>query len=151
MEGFSIRTATDADAPAISALTERAIRTTNAADYRPSEIDRICAEHTTGQVLRKMAERDVFVAVVGGQIIGTVSLGGSKLHSLFVDPPFQGQRVGAALVSHIERYSAAREIATLWLSSSITARPFYDKLGYSAHEIEQRPFGSTIRMSKAIG
>ncbi len=97
-----------------------------------------------------MAERDVFVAKLDGQIVGTVSLGGGKLHSMFVEPSHQGKGIGIKLVEHLEAHAANVRLVTLWLSSSVTARPFYEKLNYQLHEREERSFGSTFAMSKVI-
>jgi putative acetyltransferase len=56
-----------------------------------------------------MAERDVFVAISDGQLIGTVSLGREKLYSLFVKPQLQGRSVGARLIDHLESHAWRRE------------------------------------------
>jgi putative acetyltransferase len=146
----SIRTATLGDADLISCLIQRTVRVSNAADYEPKVIDRICGNFTLEQVIEKMATRDVFVVCTGGRIVGTISLGGTKLHSLFVEPLLQRQGIGVRLVDHIETHAVAKGIQTLNVSSSITARPFYLRLGYLEQQFEPRPNGSTYRMSKAL-
>jgi putative acetyltransferase len=97
-----------------------------------------------------MAERDVFAAIYDDEIAGTVSLGKGKLHSLFVEPDLQGRGIGKVLVDHVERHAAACGLPVLWLSSSVSAKPFYDWLGYQLHKFEERNDGSTFLMSKSL-
>ena len=150
LSGVTLRPATADDALAISTVALSAIRTTNARDYAPEAIDEICSNFTVRAVLERMQSRDVFVALSGGRIVGTISLGSDKLHSLFVDPNSQGQDIGRILVSLLEAHARAKGLTRLWLSSSITARPFYKKLGYSEiNGLETKAF-STIPMQKTI-
>ncbi|MGH6839927.1 MAG: GNAT family N-acetyltransferase [Methylocella sp.] len=148
--GLTIRAANAADAPTLSALIQHAVRATNAPDYSPGIIDLICANFTPEQVIQKMAEREVFAGTCDNAIAGTVSIGGGKLHSLFVDPRLQRRGIGVRLVGHLEKRAAASGHTVLWLSSSITARRFYERLGYQLHRFEERNDGSTFLMSKAI-
>ena len=94
-----IRRAVPADAVALSALILRTIRTSNAEDYPPDEIERVCASFTPGEVAKQIALRDVFLSpakeAADAPPVGTVSLGvkprpsggeTAKLHVLFVAP-----------------------------------------------------------------
>jgi GNAT superfamily N-acetyltransferase len=119
---------------------QRAIRATNAADYDPAIIESMCANFVPDKFLERMAVRDVFAAVKDGDIIGTVSfsLPRAKLYSLFIEPRFQGGGAGLRLVHHIEQYAAGFGCTDLQLSASITARLFYERLGYETIEFEER-------------
>jgi len=150
MDNLAIRTATTTDAPELSALIQRAVRVTNSPDYAPAIIELICSNFTSEKVIEKMAERDMFAATYDNTIVGTISLGQGKLHSLFVEPRLQRQGIGAGLVRHLEKHAAAAGLAVLWLSSSITARPFYEGFGYLLHKFEERRDGSTYLMSKNL-
>jgi GNAT superfamily N-acetyltransferase len=145
-----IRTATTEDAAALSALIQRSVRISNAADYDVATIDAICRNFTSALVLEKMAQRDVFVADIAGIPYGTVSLGGGKLHSLFVDPQRQRTGIGRLLTVHLEEHARARGMVELHLSSSLTAKPFYERLGYRTLQFEPRPDGSTWLMVKTL-
>src|SRR5262249_55276308 len=99
-------------------------------------------------------DRDVFAAVQEGAIIGTVSfsLRRSKLYSLYIEPNVQRGGIGKRLVQHIERHAAASGCTDLQLSASITAKPFYERLGYATIRFEERvDDGSTWLMSKPLG
>jgi putative acetyltransferase len=122
MMTHDIRAATADDATALSALIQDAVRTSNSRDYTPATIDLICANFTRDMVISKMAQRDVFVAVCDCDIVGTISLGNGKLHSMFVEPQRQGKGIGRRLVTHIEKHAISSGLSALRLSSSITAR-----------------------------
>jgi GNAT superfamily N-acetyltransferase len=97
-----------------------------------------------------MAERDIFVCQAGGRMIGTIGLGGDKLHSLFVEPSLQKAGIGARLVAHLDAHARRAGVAELQLSSSLTARGFYERLGYRRTRLEERQDDSTFLMSKTL-
>jgi GNAT superfamily N-acetyltransferase len=153
MIDLQIRMATPADAPALGALVQRAIRTSNSADYEAAIIDMMCANFEPDKVLERMSARDVFAAVHDSAIIGTVSfsLSRAKLYSLFIDPRAQRGGIGQRLVRHIEQHATGLGCTTLQLSASITARPFYERLGYETITFEERVNdGSTWLMRKGL-
>lgn len=101
------------------------------------------------QVAARMADRDCFVAVENGRLVGTVSLGGDRLRQMFVEPDRQKGGLGRRLVGHLEAHARALGIAELELSSSLTARGFYERLGYRM--IAYQPQGvPTWLMSKRL-
>ena len=59
-------------------------------------------------------------------IIGTASLQGSVVRTVFVDPDHQGKGIGARLMDVVESLARARSIATLSVPSSLTAQGFYE-------------------------
>ena len=153
MSELQIRPATPADAPAISALVQRAIRTSNSADYAPAIIDMMCANFEPDKFLERMAARDVFTAIREQDIVGTVSfsLPRAKLYSLFIEPRLQRGGTGRHLVRHIEQHATRLGCTSLQLSASITARSFYERLGYDTIQFEERVNdGSTWLMRKAL-
>ncbi|WP_225127046.1 hypothetical protein [Bradyrhizobium sp. IC3123] len=70
----SIRPALDDDAAAISAVILRALRETNARDYTAEIIARIEPSFGPDAVRRLIGQRTVFVATIGGRLVGTASL-----------------------------------------------------------------------------
>jgi putative acetyltransferase len=153
MLDMQIRNAGPDDAAALGALVQRSIRASNAADYEPAIIELMCANFEPDKVLERMAVRDVFAAIRDGSLIGTVSfsLPRTKLYSLFIEPGFQHAGIGRRLVHHIERHAMSRGCSELQLSASITARPFYERLGYETIRFEERVGdGSTWLMRKAL-
>jgi putative acetyltransferase len=150
MDALTIRPATAADVAALSDLIRRTVRLSNASDYPAEVVELISADNAPDKVAQRLVERDVFVCCEGQRLVGTIGLGGDKLRSLFVEPGLQGKGVGARLVAHLEAHARKAGVAELHLSSSITARGFYERLGYRLIRFEEREDGSTFLMSKTL-
>lgn len=75
--------------------------------------------------------RRVLVAEREGAIVGTASLDGEVVRTVFVTPAVQGCGVGRALMSAIELMAKQAGVQRLAVPSSLTARAFYALLGYS--------------------
>jgi hypothetical protein len=94
-------------------------------------------------IRRKLAaQRNLFfVAVADGKVAGTV-MGGYDGHrgwiySLAVDPAHRRQKLGTALIRHVEKALAERgcpKINLQVLPSNAAAIGFYEKLGYHVEE-----------------
>ncbi len=127
-----IRDAVAADAPAISKVILDSLRTTNARDYTCDIIERLAQNFTVDRVAGQLKERQVVVALVEREIVGTASLGNGAIHAVFVVPNLQSKGIGETLMRELHRRAVASGIAKLTVQSSITAEPFYAKLGYLA-------------------
>jgi GNAT superfamily N-acetyltransferase len=80
---------------------------------------------------------EVFVAEVGGEPVGSVSIGGEFLRTLYVLPPHWRTGNGSALHDHaLERLSARGcSRAKLWtLEENWTARRYYEKRDWTLTE-----------------
>jgi putative acetyltransferase len=150
MNDLVIRNARPADAAAISTLVQRTVRMSNGKDYPSQAIELIVANFATDKVGQRMAERDVFVCQKGDRIIGTIALGGDRLRSLFVDPELQQAGIGARLVAHLEAHARKVGVRELSLSSSLTARGFYERLGYHLIEPQEHDGVLTFLMAKLL-
>jgi ribosomal protein S18 acetylase RimI-like enzyme len=94
-------------------------------------------------IRQKMAAQPelFFVAVIDEKVTGTV-MGGYDGHrgwiySLAVDPAHRGQKVGSALIRHVEKALAelgCPKINLQLLESNAGAVEFYEKLGYRVEE-----------------
>ncbi|KAB0546284.1 GNAT family N-acetyltransferase [Pseudomonas argentinensis] len=131
MAEAQIRRALDSDAEAISQLIVQTLRLSNAQDYPPAVIDRVVANFDAAGVRGLMASRQVFVALDGARVVGTASLAGDVVRSVFVLPERQGRGVGKALMRHVEGVARAAGVGQLRVPASLTAVPFYSALGYA--------------------
>ena len=147
MKDLVIRSAGPDDTAAISALVQRTVRISNGKDYPAQAIELIVANFAADKVGQRMAERDVFVCQQGDRVVGTIALGGDRLRSLFVDPELQQVGVGARLVAHLEAHARKVGVRELSLSSSLTARGFYERLGYRLIELQEHDGVSTFLMA----
>jgi GNAT superfamily N-acetyltransferase len=145
-----LRAAWDCDAEAISQVIVSALRETNAKDYPRKDIERLAQIFGPAAVLDMMGKRKVFVATSGQRIVGTASLDGRAVHAVFVAPDVQRRGVGRQLMAEVERTARSTGMAPLVVQSSVTAVPFYARLGFKA--VRDHHFGEehTIIMEKPL-
>jgi GNAT superfamily N-acetyltransferase len=77
---------------------------------------------------------EIYIAEVGGEPVGSVSVGGDFLRTLYVLPPHWRTGVGSALHDHALECLRARGCrqAKLWtLEENWSARRYYEKRGWS--------------------
>jgi GNAT superfamily N-acetyltransferase len=123
-----------------------ALRETNARDYPASVIDRLILT-LPERIASKLEEWLAYVALVDGQVVGTASLNGQTVSSVFVHPDYQRRGIGTKLMDAVEQ---AAQSNSLGVQTSITAQPFYAKRGFAV--IREDFYGEErrIAMSKDI-
>ena len=146
----TIRRAEAQDADRISQTILRALRITNAADYPPHVIAAAAENFTPQHVLAHMANRHIFVAIAGGDVVGTASLHGRVVRSVYVDPDHQRVGIGAELMGAVEGFARSQSLDTLSVPSSVTAQEFYRKLGFTFVRDEFHGDERTIIMNKNL-
>ena len=134
---IGLRRATPNDTAAISQVICDAIRTVNAQDYPPAEIDRLIAGFSPTSLRGLMTERLTLVATQDNTIVGTGALRDAEIKSVFVSPQHHRRGIGTALMGALETIAMERGVRCLSLSSSLSAMGFYRMLGY---EERQRSF-----------
>ncbi|WP_175649971.1 GNAT family N-acetyltransferase [Pseudomonas sp. Marseille-P9899] len=125
-----VRPATSQDAAAISHVVLAALRESNSQDYPPDVIAQVEQSFAPDVITAQLLKRRVFVAVLGEAIIGTASLDGDVVRSVFVDPVHQKGGIGRHLMDVIHATAARAGVKALRVPSSITAERFYATLGY---------------------
>lgn len=147
---WEIRPATADDCAAISKIVVRTVQETNTKDYPPQVIAEVTANFSPERVAERLSGREVFVATERGMIVGTASLDGTTVRSVFVLPEFQKRGVGRALLDHIEDMARRRGIARLDVPASVSAEGFYQRIGYTALRDAYYGVERTIIMEKAL-
>ncbi|MGA4636482.1 GNAT family N-acetyltransferase [Pseudomonas solani] len=147
---YLIRTATPDDAAAISQVVLLALAESNARDYPPAVIASVQANFGPEQVRGLLAAREVLVAEEAGCVIGTASLDGDVVRTVFVAPGAQGLGVGRRLMEQVEALARERGVAVLKVPSSITAEGFYAGLGFQAVQQIIRGEERTIVMERSL-
>lgn len=145
-----IRRATRSDAEAISYLIIQTLKEVNAKDYPDTVINEVIKNFTKEQIIVKMKQRKIFVITEKNRIIGTASLEGHLVRTVFILPGKQGNKAGSLLMHYLEDVARKENISSLLVSSSITAEGFYRKLGYSAVRNEYYGEERTIIMEKKL-
>lgn len=146
----SIRPARDSDAGAVSQVILSALRETNAKDYTPEIIARLEKNFSRAAVQELISKRKVFVAVLGQQIVGTASLDGTLIRSVFVAPNAQGRGIGTLLMAELERAARQAGITVLLVPSSVTAEQFYARLGFQSVRDSYHGDERTIIMERRL-
>lgn len=147
---IEIRPATPADVEEISAVVLRCLRETNAQHYSADIIASAVENFSPEKVAARLIDRMVLVATVERAIIGTASLHGSSVRSVFVRPDRQGRGIGTHLMKAIEDCAEARAVDQLFVPSSINAEGFYRRLGFRHLRDEAQGQERVIVMVKSL-
>jgi GNAT superfamily N-acetyltransferase len=146
----TIRSALEDDADDISAVILRALRETNAKDYADEIIKRVEQSFSPSAVLELIRNRTVLVATADDRVVGTASLDGSVVRTVFVVPDAQAQGIGKLLMAEIDHIARARNIPSLTVPSSVSAEPFYARLGFRALRDSYYGDERTIIMERSL-
>ncbi|QXI30872.1 GNAT family N-acetyltransferase [Pseudomonas vanderleydeniana] len=147
----SIRLARDADAEAISQVIIQALRESNAEDYASAVIERVEQSFGPQDVRSLLGIRTMLVAQEGERVVGTASLDGEVVRSVFVAPDTQGTGVGRALLAEVVRLAREAGISLLKVPSTVTAEGFYARLGFEAVRDAWHGEERTIVMQLRLG
>lgn len=127
---IEIRRACEEDAEAISRVILAALRGTNSPDYSPAVIERVARRFSPEAVRILLNCREVFVAIRQQIVVGTASLEGATVRSVFVAPEAQGAGIGRVLMSAVVTAACSQAVELLRVPSSVTAEGFYSRLGF---------------------
>lgn len=108
----------------------RAIRETASKDYTPAQIDAWARVDRDSWSVRR-ADRPTWVADIGGVVAGFSDLEvDGHIDMMFVHPDFGGRGVATALIEAVEVHARASGLVGLYSEVSITARPFFERMGF---------------------
>ncbi len=95
----------------------------------------------------QLANGQVIVAEIQGEIAGFAALVGGELDGLFVEPDLWRGGIGRALINAAAHQARSRGLS-LTVIANPTARGFYESCGFSVEGEEQTRFGPGLRMSR---
>jgi putative acetyltransferase len=95
----------------------------------------------------QIANGQVIVAEIGGEIAGFAAVVGGELDGLFVEPDLWGGGIGRALVD-AATHDARQRGLSLTVIASPRAKGFYESCGFTVEGEEQTRFGAALSMSK---
>jgi GNAT superfamily N-acetyltransferase len=145
-----VRPATREDATSISNLILRTLSEVNIRDYGPDLIAEQSKNWTVDGVVARMQNRITYVAVDGGEIVGTAGFDGQQIRTVFVRPDRHKLGIGSLLMRTVEALALERGMNRLSLLSSITAQGFYRRLGYNPVRDVFHGAERTILMEKRL-
>ena len=148
---LTIRAAQPSDCDFISAVIADAVHHASATHYSPEEIVAYLARtYSPSHIAERLREREVFVAVLDGRVIGTAGLKDDAVRSVFVTREHQGRGIGQALMRHVEALARSRDIRRLTIPASAAGRPFYQSLGYHELHTEKQGIEAVTIMEKLL-
>ena len=95
----------------------------------------------------QIANGQVIVAELRGEIAGFAALVGGELDGMFVEPDLWEGGIGRALLD-AAAHEARRKGLTLTVTANPSARGFYESCGFSVEGETRTRFGPALKMSK---
>ena len=135
---MKIRRFQEKDAEAISALLAVTLRTTNINDYSSEYIENVIKTHQPQNILERASWTHFYVVYENEKIVGCGAIGPywgktdeSSLFTIFVLPEYQGVGIGRKIIQTLEQDEYFLRAKRIEVPASITATPFYLKMGYN--------------------
>lgn len=159
MRRWRIRRAVPVDAAPIWAIHTRAIREIASSHYDPDTVVAWSGRTTPASYAEVIATLVLVVAEDDdGRLAGFGELDPSAgiVRACYVDPDFERQGVGRALMAALEDEARAHGRSALLLDASLNAIPFYEALGWrvetrARHDLGQGAGLECAVMTKKIG
>nr|WP_269460869.1 GNAT family N-acetyltransferase [Vibrio splendidus] len=119
------------------------VRNVNVRDYSQQQVEAWAPSSFDFALWQKrMNGLQPFVAELDGRVVGYTDLQPSGLiDHFFCHHEYQGKGVGKALMEHVFTVGRVRGVSRYFSEVSITARPFYEHLGFKVvneQEVEMR-------------
>ncbi len=125
------------DAEEVSAMIAYTLRTVNNNDYFDEYIENWVEKSQAKNILERAAWTHFYVACDDEKIIGCGAIGPywdkadeSSLFTIFVSPEYQGKGLGKKMIETLEQDVFSLRAKRIEIPSSVTAAPFYIKMGY---------------------
>jgi putative acetyltransferase len=154
---IQLRPYVDDDAASTLATFLSAVTVTAASDYSPEQVAAWSApqERRLDQWNQRLAERGTIVATIDGELAGFSDVSDEGyIDMMFVDPQFGRRGVASNLLEEAEGRALAHGATTLWTDASITARPFFERHGFTViaeqHPVTRGVSMTNYRMCKAL-
>jgi len=121
------------DAEELVALFRDTVRRVNCRDYGPEQILAWAPDvMDVDRWRQRFLDHHTLVAVLPGQVAGFGNLAETgHVDCFYVHADHQGKGIGRALLTALEDHARQRQIARLFTEASITARPFFERLGFT--------------------
>lgn len=133
-----IRRFEEKDAGAVSGLIAETLRKTNRKDYSEEYLEDIIRHLQPDDILARAGWQHFYVAEEDACVIGCGAIGPywgkmdeSSLFTVFVHPDHQGRGIGRRIMETLERDAYFLRAKRIEIPASVTAAPFYLKMGYT--------------------
>lgn len=134
---MKIRRFQEKDAEAVATLLAVTLRTTNIKDYSSEYIEAQVKTHQPQNIIERASWTHFYVVCDGEKIVGCGAIGPywgktdeSSFFTIFVLPEYQGNGIGRQIIQTLEQDEYFLRAKRIEIPASITAVPFYRKMGY---------------------
>ncbi|MDX1672361.1 MAG: GNAT family N-acetyltransferase [Balneolaceae bacterium] len=129
---MKIRRFKNSDVDQIARLYHETIRTVNSADYTRRQLEAWAPDDLYFRDWAKeCGSKYTVVAETDGQVIGFAELeDNGHIDCFFCHKDYQRMGVGQALYRALEKYAERRGLESLSADVSLTARPFFSRMGF---------------------
>ncbi len=133
---FALRPLLPADVPVLAEIFRASIEGLTGDDYSEAQQGAwASAADDEAAFGARLAKALTLLATLDGSPVGFASLAeGDKVDMLYVHPAVSGRGVGNLLCDALEKLAAARGIKRLTTDASDTARPFFERRGFTAEQ-----------------
>ena len=136
MSRLTVRLATAADAEALCVVNVRSIVEICGKDYSAERVMAWCANKQPASYLKWLADPKLrlYAGEIDGVVAGVALLDiNGWVFLLYVTPETLGAGLGKAMLRRLEEDAVALGLERLQLKSTVTAREFYERQGYTNH------------------
>lgn len=143
---MEIRAYQESDISQLISLFYETVHAVNKQDYSQEQLDAWAPKEEKSLKLNtwstSLRQNITYVAELNGYIVGfsDMTMEG-HLDRLYIHKDFQGQGVASALVNKLELKARELDLHEMDTEASITARPFFERLGYelvAAQSVERK-------------
>ncbi|MBR3057390.1 MAG: GNAT family N-acetyltransferase [Clostridiales bacterium] len=121
------------DADIVFKITQTTIRSVYPKYYPQGAVEFFCKHHSKNKIANDIEKGIVYLLMLDGQAVGTVTVSENHINRLFVLPTYQHQGLGRALMDFAEE-KIFSSFDTIELDASLPAKKIYLKRGYTETE-----------------
>ncbi|MCB9356672.1 MAG: GNAT family N-acetyltransferase [Lewinellaceae bacterium] len=115
------------------------VRTVNAGDYPHALLNAWAPDEPDRELWSQLERQNCFLVEFQKTPVGFISLSPSgSIDFLYVHKDFQGRGIAAALYKQVERIARKKGLETLRTDTSVTARGFFEKQGFTMLSEQKR-------------
>ncbi len=150
-DSIIIRNFKSADSLEVCKIIKRNLIEINSKDYPANIINNMCNLYTSDHIIEIAKVRDIYVAELNGNIIGTASLENNIICAVYVNINYHNHGIGRKLISFIEDVAKNNSINLLRIHASLTSLNFYYALGYKfVEELDDADAGRSTLVEKLL-
>lgn len=143
---MTTRQATTADYDAIAQLFTNTILNINIRDYSAEQV-KIWSNRVKDKArwLAKITDQYFLLVEAGEELIGVGSMTpDGYLDMMYVSHLHQGKGIARLLVEQLESFAREQKVKRIKVDVSLTARPFFERMGYSVVSPQQVSMNGVI-------